>query len=331
MSRSTRPAPSTTEARGVLRGEDRQSGLLAQPLVQRVKQRAAARQHDALVHHVGREFRRHPFKGLQDGLDDLRNRFIQRFPDLAVGNPEASGHAAHEITPLDVHVQRLLERKGGADLDLDPLGGPLADQHVVLALQMLGNRLVHRVARHAERAAVDRPGERNDGDVAGAAADVDDHVARRFRDRQAGADRRHHRLLDQKDLRSPGAHRRLPHRPFLHRRDLRRHADHDPRASQPAAVVGLADEVLEHVLGHLEVGDHAVLHRPYEEQDARRASEHLLGLGADRLDAVALAVDDDHRRLADDDAVRLGEDERVGRTQVDGQVAGEPLQKTHSG
>ena len=92
-------------------------------------------------------------------------------------------------------------------------------------------------------------------------------------------------------------------------------------AGEAAAVVGLADEVLEHLLGHVEVGDDSVLHRPHERQNARRTAQHLLGLGTDRLDAVALVVHDHDRRLADDDAVRLGEDQGVRGPQVDCQVA----------
>jgi hypothetical protein len=96
----------------------------------------------------------------------------------------------------------------------------------------------------------------------GAAADVDDHVARRLGDRQAGADRRHHRLLDEIDLGGAGAHRRVLDRALLDLRDLRRHADDDARVDVHLAPVRLLDEVLEHALGDFEVGDHAVLHRP---------------------------------------------------------------------
>ena len=42
----------------------------------------------------------------------------------------------------------------------------------------------------------DDAAEGDDGDLGGAAADVDDHAADRLVDRQAGADRGGHRLLD---------------------------------------------------------------------------------------------------------------------------------------
>ena len=89
------------------------------------------------------------------------------------------------------------------------------------------------------------------------------------------------------------------------------------------AVVRLADEVLEHLLRHLEVGDDAVLHRADGDDVAGRAAEHLLGVAADGFDLVGDLVDRDDRRLGDDDAAPLRVDERVGRAEVDRQIAGE--------
>src|SRR5581483_2492731 len=81
--------------------------------------------------------------------------------------------------------------------DLDLLGGAFADEQVVLLLDVLDDRLVHLVAGDAHGLAVDDAGERDDGDVGRAAADVDDHVARGLGDGHTGADGRRHRLLDE--------------------------------------------------------------------------------------------------------------------------------------
>jgi hypothetical protein len=73
--------------------------------------------------------------------------------------------------------------------------------------------------------------------------------------------------------------------------------------------VRLLDEVAEHRLGDLEVGDDAVLHRADGLDDAaRRAAEHLLGLAPDGehlLDAAGVLLHGDDRRLARDDALAL--------------------------
>ena len=59
----------------------------------------------------------------------------------------------------------------------------------------------------------------------------------------------------------------------------------DPRAQPAAAAVRLADEVRQHLLGRVEVGDDAVAHRPDRGDVARRSPQHLLRFGADCFDA----------------------------------------------
>ena len=53
----------------------------------------------------------------------------------------------------------------------------------------------------------DDAAERDDGDLRRAAADVDDHAAAGLHDRQAGADRRGHRLLDEVGVARAGVER----------------------------------------------------------------------------------------------------------------------------
>jgi len=93
-------------------------------------------------------------------------------------------------------------------------------------------------------------------------------------------------------------------------------------------VVDLLDELLEHLLGDGEVGDHAVLHRPDGDDVAGRLAEHLLRFLADRLDGL-LAVragflaNRHDRGLVKNDALAADVDERIGGAEVDGQVVGE--------
>src|SRR5204862_523507 len=134
-----------------------------------------------------------------------------------------------------------------------------------------------------------------------AAADVDDHVAGRLADRQAGADRGRHRLLDQIRLARAGGQAGLLDRALLDAGDAGRHADDDARV-RPAVLVDLLDEVAQHLLGDVEVGDHAVLQRADGLDRARRAAEHALRLDADGVDLSGARVDRDHGRLAQHDA-----------------------------
>src|SRR5262249_5017924 len=78
--------------------------------------------------------------------------------------------------------------------------------------------------------------------------------------------------------RAPGA---LLHRALLDLGDPEGHADDDARLHQRAPVVRPGDEVAQHRLGDLEVGDHAVAQRAHRLDVAGRAAQHLLGFAAD--------------------------------------------------
>jgi hypothetical protein len=71
------------------------------------------------------------------------------------------------------------------------------------------------------------------------------------------------------------------------------------RAEQ-LGVVHHADELLEHLLGDGEVGDHAVLHRADRLDVAGHLAQHLLGFLADGLDGL-LAVGPPSWRMATTD------------------------------
>ena len=210
---------------------------------------------------------------------------------------------------------------GRAEGDLDLLGGALADEQVVLALQVGDDGLVHLVSGHADGARVDDAGERDDGDIGGAAADVDDHVAAGFGDGQACADGGDHGLLDEMNFGGLGAVGGVHDGALFNLRDLRGDTDDDAGMHHHLAVVGLLDEVVEHLFGVAEVGDDAVFHGLDGDDVAGGAAEHLLGLFADGLNLIGDLVDGDDGGLVDDDAFAGGEDERVRRAEIDGQVA----------
>jgi len=71
------------------------------------------------------------------------------------------------------------------------------------------------------------------------------------------------------------------------------------------------------VLADLEVGDDAVLHRAEGLDVAWGAAKHHLGFIADGDGLARARADGDDRRLAENDAAVLEEDERVGGTEVD--------------
>jgi hypothetical protein len=91
--------------------------------------------------------------------------------------------------------------------------------------------------------------------------------------------------------------------------------------------VGLLNEVLEHLLGHFEVGDDAVLHGPNRLDVTRCLAEHILGFRADGLDPVRDPVDRDDRRFDDGDTASTNVHQGVGGSEVDCQVRGEQPQQ----
>ena len=146
----------------------------------------------------------------------------------------------------------------------------------------------------------------------------------RLADRQAGADRGGHRLLDEPGPAGAGVERRVADGALLDLGHAGRDAEEHPRPGDHADPgVDLVDEVLDHLLGHVEVADDPVAERPDRDDVGRRPADHPLGLGPDRQDALGLGVDGHDGRLAHDDPAIADVDQRVGRPEVDPDVAGE--------
>jgi hypothetical protein len=162
----------------------------------------------------------------------------------------------------------------------------------MLALHVGDERLVHLIAAHADRLPDNHPSQRDDGDLRGATANVTDHARLRLGDREPGADRRGHRLLDQVRGASAGRHRRFLDRAPLDVGDSARHA-HD-RTGAAAAADRSTDEVMEHALRQVEVGDDAVTERAQRPDRRRRSPDHPLRLLADGMHLARSLVDSDH-------------------------------------
>ena len=150
----------------------------------------------------------------------------------------------------------------------------------------------------------------------------------RLADRQPGADRGGHRLLDRGRPSGAGVEGGVADGPLLDLGHARRDAEQHPRPGDHAdPVVDLVDEVLDHLLGHVEVADDPVAQRPDRDDVGRRPADHPLRLGADGQDPLRLGVDRDDRRLADDDPAVADVDQRVGGPEVDPDVAGEEAEE----
>ena len=83
-----------------------------------------------------------------------------------------------------------------------------------------------------------------------------------------------------------------------------------------------ADEVLDHLFGDFDVGDHTIAQRADGFDRVGRLAHHHLRIIANGLDALDPVdrFDGNHRRFIQDDALILNVNESVGRTQVDRHV-----------
>ncbi len=124
---------------------------------------------------------------------------------------------------------------------------------------------------------------------------------------QAGADGGHHGLFHQIDFAGLGAVGRVFDCALFHLGNLRGHADNDARMHQHLAVVRLLNEVVEHLFGDFEVGDHAVLHRLDGHNVAGRAAQHVLGLLAHGFHFAGVLVDGHNGGLVDHNALAGGD------------------------
>ena len=152
---------------------------------------------------------------------------------------------------------------------------------------------------------------------------------------EAGADRGRHRLLD--DVRATGAcgDRRLLHGALLDAGDAGRHAHDDPRLGEEPAFVHALDEVPQHLLRDVEVGDHAVLEGPHRLDVRGGAADHPFGFGSHGQDGSSKGVERDDGRLVQDDTATTHVHQRVRRPEVDRHVATKepqyPLRPLRSG
>ena len=128
--------------------------------------------------------------------------------------------------------------------------------------------------------------------------------------------------------RAPALMRGVPHGPLLHLGDTRGDPDQHPRPGDAGvSVVHLLDEVMNHLLGDVEVADHPVAQGPDGDDVGGSAANHAFRLGADGEHPLGPRVHGDDARLADDDPPVTHRDERVGGAEVDADVVGEQAEQ----
>src|SRR5882762_3846576 len=86
------------------------------------------------------------------------------------------------------------------------------------------------------------------------------------------------------------------------------------------AVDDRLEEKPEHLLGHVEVGDDAVLEGPHGENAVGGPAQHALRFESDALDLASSLLDRDDRGLVQHDALALHVDQRIGGAEIHGNL-----------
>src|SRR5947208_2115059 len=228
--------------------------------------------------------------------------------------------------PLALGGHRALDQlevvEGDAGAHGDAFEGVVGD--VAGDADLLGDQAVEVAeqggAAGEDDAAVDDVG----GELGGSAlkdgadgADVDNHVALRDVDGDAGADGGGQRFGDDVGgTAGAGGLSGVLDGALLDAGDAGGHADHDLGPDEGDAADDAGDEVAEHGLGGDVVGDDALAHRADDLDGAGGAAEHVAGFLADGDERVVALGDGDDGGLVDDDAAALDVDEAVGGAEV---------------
>src|SRR5664279_312318 len=165
----------------------------------------------------------------------------------------------------------------------------------------MADRLIQLIAPDAYRPRYDDRAERDHGDLARSAADVEHHAPDGLLDRDTGADRRRDRLFDQMHTPRARAECRLLDGTLLDLGDARRRT-HDHTRMRPPAVKRASNEIPQHLFGYRKVGDHPMTQRTRRGDRRRRAADHPLGLDTDRVDLARQRVDGNDGGLRRNDA-----------------------------
>ncbi len=197
------------------------------------------------------------------------------------------------------------------------LGRLVAYEQVVGLLDVLDDHLVHLVPPDTYRDVRHDAVQGYDGDLGRAAADVDDHVSRGLVDGEPHTDRCGDGFRDEVDIPRPRVLRRVGNGPPFDLGDSGRDTDDYPGAYEETLLLRFPDELTQHHLGDLEIGDDTVLHGPHRYDMIRGLPQHRLGLRSDRVDLLGLLIDRDDRGFVQHDAVALDVDQRVGRPEID--------------
>ena len=115
-------------------------------------------------------------------------------------------------------------------------------------------------------------------DLGCAAADIDDHITDRFRNRKTGPDCSRHWFFDQKHFPGACGFGRFSHRTLFNLCDSGRYCDDDSGSDKPAMLVYLFNKMSQHRFRDFKVGNDAIPHRADGGDIAGCSAQHVFCL-----------------------------------------------------
>ena len=252
-----------------------------------------------------------------DALQNPLRGLLECLHHFGGGHGDGLGQAREQAPALYVHERLVLPGIDTSDGDLHLLRRAVAHQDVVLAAHILHHGLVELVAGYFNGGGLHHAAQGNDGDVGGAAADVHHHMSVGLCDVDAGADDHGRQVGGGRDHAQDAAHGDLKR--LLDLGDARGDADDHPGLEDHEAG-HLADELLEHPLGHVVIGDHALPEGPDGHDVAGGAAQHLPGLLAHLEELAGILVHSHHGGLVEDDAFIFHVYQYGSRAQVNANI-----------
>src|SRR5579864_8228612 len=131
----------------IVGNRNRQTGLLADALVQILEQRASPGKHDPAVADVGGKLGRGAFESHAASVQNRGDTFGKRLANFAVINRDCARHALNQVAPFHFHGQGFFQWIRRSDLHLDLLRRALSHKQVVFPLQVLHDGFVHFISR----------------------------------------------------------------------------------------------------------------------------------------------------------------------------------------
>jgi hypothetical protein len=130
---------------------DRHARFVLEALVEAPQQGPTPGEHDALVHDVGRQFRRGAVQRGFDRIDDCVHRLFDGFANFLCRDLDRLRQARNEVTAFDLRNHFFGHGEHRGDREFQRLGRAFAEQELVFLLDVLHDRFVEFVSAGAKR------------------------------------------------------------------------------------------------------------------------------------------------------------------------------------